>query len=212
MPKLIDGIWRPDEDIHGVNAALDQVNDLDEAIKHCFKRDIAIQAGGNCGIFPRYLSKKFKYVYTFEPEGENFFCLVNNAPQKNIIKLQAAIGNKNTSSMGLMYMPKNCGGFHLQDSGLIPVISLDSLNLPACDLLQLDIEGYELFALNGAEKTINKFSPVIMIEHKKHAARYGANPDDIINLLKEMGYKEAGRVRRDIIFTRGKHETYLHRV
>lgn len=190
--------------MHGVNAALEQVTDLEAALKYCGKMDVALQAGGNCGVFPRYLAKKFKFVYTFEPESENFHCLVNNALSINIIKFQAALGDKNTSPMGLMYMPKNCGGYHLQNAGTIPVIAVDSLLLPACDLLQLDIEGYELFALKGAEETIKKYSPVIMIEHKKHAARYGANPGDVLSYLRDIGYQEKERVRRDIIFTRGK--------
>lgn len=206
MPKLVDGVWRPNEDLHGVNAALEQVRDLDEAIRCCRKRNVVVQAGGNCGIFPRYLSEKFKFVYTFEPESENFFCLVNNAKDDpNIIKFQAALGDKNTNPMGLMYMNKNCGGYHLQGSGAMPIITIDSLLLPSCDLIQLDIEGFELFALKGAQETIKKYSPVIMIEHKKHATRYGAQPDDVLNFLKTNGYEEKQRVRRDIIFTRGKY-------
>lgn len=195
---------RPKEDLHGVNAALEQVGDLDEAIKLCKGRNIAIQAGGNCGIFPSYLAKKFKFVYTFEPENENFFCLVNNAIEPNIIKMQAALGDKHSKPVGLMYDPKNAGGHHVTGAGVIPVIPVDSLNLPACDLLQLDVEGYELFSLRGAEETIKRFNPVIMIEHKKHAERFGASPDDVLNYLKSLGYEEKRRVRKDIIFTKGE--------
>lgn len=204
MPRLVDGLWRPNEDLQGVNAALEQYKDLDEAIKYCTKMDIAIQAGGNCGIFPRYLANKFKFVYTFEPEAENFFCLVNNAPQGNIIKLQAALG-EDSAPVGLMYDPKNAGGHHVKDTGVIPVISVDSLKLTACGLLQLDIEGYELFALKGAEQTIRKYSPVIMIEHKKHAERYGAQPQDVIQYIKGLGYTLKQKVKRDLIFIKGEN-------
>lgn len=204
MPKLIDGIWQPNEDLHGVNAALEQVTDLEEAIKYCSKRDVAIQAGGNCGVFPRYLADKFKVVYTFEPENENFFCLANNAIAGNIIKFQAALGAKDHAPVGLVYAPKNAGAHHVSLNGIIPVIAIDNLMLSACDLLQLDIEGFEYFALMGAEETIKKYSPVIMIEHKKHARRYGADPDDILNYLNSLGYREVVRIRKDIIFIKGE--------
>jgi FkbM family methyltransferase len=204
MPRLVDGIWRPNEDLHGVNAALEQVGDLDKAIKCCRSRRIAVQAGGNCGIFPQYLSTKFKWVYTFEPEAENFHCLVNNATAHNIIKFQAALGTKDHAPVGLVYDPKNAGGHHVNLGGVIPVISVDSLNLPACDLLQIDIEGFELFALRGAEETIRKNSPVIMIEHKKHATRYGAVPDDVIQFITGLGYIKKQEVRRDLIFIKGE--------
>ena len=206
MPKLVDGIWRPNEDMHGVHAALEQVGDLDKAIKCCNKREIAVQAGGNCGIFPRYLADKFKFVYTFEPEGENFNCLVNNATAGNIIKFQAALGTSHHVPVGLVYDPKNAGGHHVSLNGIIPVMSVDSLNLPACDLLQLDIEGFEYFALKGAEETIKKYSPVIMIEHKKHAQRYGMKPEDVINFIESLGYIRKQEVRRDIIFVKGKND------
>lgn len=205
MPILIEDIYRPIEDLKSVNAALAQVHELEEAIKYCTKFNVAVQAGGNCGIFPRYLAKKFKYVYTFEPDSENFFCLVHNATAENIIKFQAAVGMKDHPPVGLVCDRKNAGAYHVKESGVIPVISIDHLRLPACDLLQLDIEGYELFALKGAEETIRKYSPVIMIEHKKHAERYGAHPGDVIHFIKSLGYQERMAVRRDIIFTKGEN-------
>lgn len=204
MPALIDGIYRPTQDMHGVNAALQQVGDLDEAIRLCGKLDVVVQAGGNCGIFPRYLATKFKFVYTFEPESENFQCLVNNAVAENIIKFQAALGTNNHAPVGLIYDPKNAGGHYISLEGVIPVIAVDSLNLPACDLLQLDIEGFEYFALKGAERTIKEYSPVIMIEHKKHAMRYGAHPGDVIQYIKSLGYEQKQEVRRDLIFVKGE--------
>lgn len=203
--RLVEGVFRPDNDMQGVNCALEQFRDLDEAIGLCADTRIAVQAGGNCGVFPRYLATKFTAVYTFEPENENFACLVNNAPATNIMKLQAAVGDKFTSPMGLMYHEKNSGGHFVTHKGMIPVIAVDNLCLSACDLLQLDIEGYELFALRGAQSTIIRHSPVIMIEHKKHAERYGAKPDDVLDYLKSLGYIERKRVRRDIIFTKGEN-------
>lgn len=46
----------------------------------------------------------------------------------------------------------------------IAMVSIDSLNLPRCDFIKLDIEGMELAALEGARETISKFRPILLIE------------------------------------------------
>jgi hypothetical protein len=46
----------------------------------------------------------------------------------------------------------------------IPMLAIDSLNLDACDLIQLDVEGYEQFAIQGARRTIEAHRPVIIAE------------------------------------------------
>jgi hypothetical protein len=45
------------------------------------------------------------------------------------------------------------------------VITIDSMDLPGCDFLKLDIEGYECQALRGAIDTIKKYRPWIWIEY-----------------------------------------------
>ncbi len=80
----IDGDYWPYSDTECRPAALAQYKDLDVAIAQCRSKDAIIQAGGNCGIFPRYLAGVFKRVYTFEPDADNFLCLNMNAKEKNI--------------------------------------------------------------------------------------------------------------------------------
>jgi hypothetical protein len=43
-------------------------------------------------------------------------------------------------------------------------LSIDSLNLPECDFIMLDLENHEPKALLGAMHTIRKFKPVISLE------------------------------------------------
>lgn len=199
--KEQNGDLIPATDLHGYNSAINELPDVDLALRYCGEKRIAVQAGGNCGVWPKYLGTQFKYVYTFEPEPDNFYCLCHNAPERNIFKYQAALGDGG-SPVGIKYHPKNGGGNFVEGDGIIPNLSLDHLQLPCCDFLQLDIEGYEYFALQGAMETIRKFSPVIMIEHKKHALRYEKKPEDILELVTSFGYKEVHRIKRDIIFVR----------
>lgn len=58
------------------------------------------------------------------------------------------------------------------------------------DFIKCDIEGAEIFAIKGGLKTIKKTLPVIFLEMlRKWSAKYGYHPNDIIKILKEVGYK-----------------------
>jgi FkbM family methyltransferase len=73
--------------------------------------------------------------------------------------------------------------------------------IPDPDLLKCDVEGAELFVLRGAERTLARARPAIMLEMlRKWAAKFDYHPDEIIRLLAGHGYAgwyvEAGRMRR----------------
>lgn len=140
-------------------------------LKHLKKRDVVVTAGTNCGMYARFYSKLFKHVYAFEPEPSAFHCMVNNCPFENVIKINAAVGIGN----GIIGIKKAAPGGDNMNVGMnvvvaateeyqIPMMAIDSLNLNGCDLLQLDVEGYELPAIQGAIKTIQKYKPVIVAE------------------------------------------------
>lgn len=194
----IDGDWWPKSDTECRPSIMKTYKDADEATALCGKKRVAVQAGGNCGIWPRYLAKKFRTVYTFEPDADNFLCLSLNAQAKNIIKLQAALGNKR-EPISMLTTPLNAGAHRVLDSGLIPQIRLDDLHLPHCDFLQLDVEGFEYFALRGAEKTIIRCRPVIMYEDKLHHMKYGIEKSQIDRLLATYNYRVYKKVNRDMI-------------
>lgn len=96
----------------------------------------------------------------------------------------------------------NAGAHYVSGDGDIPIITVDSLQLDACDLLCLDIEGSEPLALRGAEQTIRKFRPVIMFEEKGLSERYYGIPRNSAEqwvLSLGLGYKVASKVRADVI-------------
>jgi len=57
-------------------------------------KDLVIQAGGNCGLYPKQYSKIFNNVVTIEPDSRNFFCLCENVKENNVVKYQKALGDK----------------------------------------------------------------------------------------------------------------------
>jgi hypothetical protein len=71
----------------------------------------------------------------------------------------------------------------------VPTIQLDSLRLEP-DFIKLDIEGCEVKALKGAEQTILKHKPKMVIEVNHEALRrQGSYPGEIFGWLKDHGYQ-----------------------
>ncbi len=173
---------------------------LDRALEMTPSRKVAVQAGGNLGVFASYLSGKFQAVYTFEPDPELFPLMVANAPEPNIIRFQAALGDK----PGFVSMDRppqsHAGEAFVASTGIIPTIMLDDLHLTTCDLLYLDVEGFELFALHGAKETIRRCRPVIALEMNKCCERYSYTHAELHALMGYLGYAEEAHVQADHIF------------
>lgn len=199
MIKRGDFYWPVNDDwCHKV--IHDELPDLDKAIALTKGRKVAVQAGGNVGVWASHLAKQFETVETAEPDALNYACLVSNVPS-NVHHRQAGFGEAD-KRIGMVTVDGNAGAHFLAGNGAISVITIDGLDLPACDLLCLDIEGYEPLALRGAEQTIRKFKPVIMFEEKGLSERYyGIKRDTaeqwVIGL--GLGYQVKHKIRADVI-------------
>lgn len=159
-----------------------------------------VTAGTNCGMYARFYSKLFKHVYAFEPEPLAFHCMVNNVQSDNVIKLNAAVGHGHC----IVGISRAKPGGDAMNVGMnqitnpteqfkIPMLTIDSLGLDACDLIQLDVEGFEKFAIKGAEQIINKFKPVVIAE------RFHGLEEQ--NYMKTLGYKLQELSEMDSIYT-----------
>jgi len=182
-------------------AVFDQVNDIDRIVKHVRKFDLCIQAGGAAGIWARRFGQLFGTVITFEPNPLCYECLMINAPSGSVLKCNAALAA--ASGFCEMAIPEghanNLGAWYtVNGRGSIPTVALDSLSLGCCDLIQLDIEGGELAALTGAFRTIEKFSPVIVLEQK--ALPHLPVPDAGPYLKRAHNYRLAERIGNDDVF------------
>lgn len=157
-------------------------------------RDIVVQAGGNCGLYPRLFAQHFKTVYTFEPDPLNFHCLVNNCQLDNVVKINGALGKDNSLVRMKRSSMSNVGMHQVVTDGecLVPQFTIDQLNLPACDLIQLDVESYESAVLLGAIKTIEKYKPTISCEC--------GSAGGVVELLAPLGYNAITTVGADTVF------------
>ena len=163
-------------------------------IKYVKNYRVAIQAGGNQGMYPRLLSRLFQHVYTFEPDPLNFKTLVLNIDQDNITPFQAALGSHSGMCTINRVSMTNVGMHTINEVSepKVPILGLDSvLHLKHCDLIMLDLEGYELNALKGMLRIIEMHKPVIFVERPSA---------DVHTLLANFGYIYAGPSSMDGVF------------
>lgn len=165
------------------------------------KKGTVIQAGGNCGLYPLLYTEFFENVYTFEPDPLSFFCLCNNCQQPNIYKFNCAVGQYPECVVMDEVQSNNRGMNKTQPTAElgIPVVTIDSFDFPEVKLIQLDLEGYESYALLGSIQTIKKHKPTLILECIDN---FNQVKDNITNILKPIGYKPTKQLSRlDMMFT-----------
>jgi len=177
---------------------IEELAEIPELVALCKERRVCVQAGGNGGLWVREFAGLFERVYTFEPDPILFRCLVHNVPCSNVVFTQAAVGG----SSGFIAMDRwmglaNPGANRVKGGGHIPQVTVDSYGLEHVDLIQFDIEGYELHALKGAQDTIMRCRPVICIELRDHSHHFGANDPEIREWVQGLGYRCAKRMNYD---------------
>ena len=197
--KQVAGLWWPEYDRQCHPVVPRQVADLERALAYVNRWTVAVQAGGNAGVWPNAMAERFETVYTFEPDPLNFACLNRNVERENVIRMNCALGD--TRDMVETFLPAreawNAGAVQVRLGGRVPILPLDVFALPDCALLQLDIEGHEYPALRGAARILDKFRPVVMTEEKG----LGGWPEDVIRtMLADFGYREVERIHRDRIY------------
>jgi FkbM family methyltransferase len=192
--------WRNDDTNFKSFKVFSSETELLEKVKPFLKNNkVVVQAGGNLGMQVVKFAEFFETVYTFEPDPINFYCLVNNLPYDNVIKFQCCLGEDH-KMVSMNSLQDEIGGFYVNENkGNIPTLRIDDLNLSGCDFIQLDVEGYQLFALRGAINTIQRFKPVISIE-LDWIERYNFSHRDIINLLINLGYEKVDSYTSDHIY------------
>lgn len=189
----------------GLKWARRDLPNLDRVIARVPQKRVAVQAGGNLGVYPKRIAEAFEVCYTFEPSPELFPLLCQNAPESNIVRFQAALGY-DRDFVGTVRERRNGHGIphegitHINGAGPIPTMRVDDLHLPQCDLIQLDVEGWEQYALLGAVATITRCRPVLCVEFNANARYVGVDPDDLRTWILSRGYIAVDRLQSDEVF------------
>lgn len=190
--RLIDGLWWPDSDVRARPAIVSECRQALPVVLPLVKeKRVCVQAGGNVGVYPLALAEHFETVITFEPDAENYDCLAINADKPNIHRWWGALGKEQGQCSVVPTEMDNCGAHKTVPGSAVWVDTIDSISLDACDLIWLDIEGAEADAIKGAMATIEKFSPIIVLEEKGHG------PKAVL-----PGYSVKTRIGNDTVYWR----------
>lgn len=169
---------------------------LTEILYYVKPGDTVIDVGGYIGdhaiAYARNVGSTGR-VIVFEPNPIAFEVLKYNTqhlPQVEISDLALSfMGDKN--NYVLDYNDENVGASYLKQrpKGTDFTTCIDALKLDRCNLIKFDIEGMEVNALRGAEETIKRCEPALVIEINRGALeRNGHTPKMIFDFLNEMNY------------------------
>lgn len=165
---------------------------LNRISKQIPENAIILDIGANIGNHSMYWvsQSNAKQVYAFEPVKYTFDILQKNVElnhfEDKIKTFNIGLSDRNGNAEISNWNETNLGGTSIKqaESGSIPIRKLDDVELDTdrIDFIKIDVEGHEIFMLNGAEKTIKKYKPIIFIETFD-------NLNEVKNILASYGYK-----------------------
>jgi FkbM family methyltransferase len=169
-----------------------QKNKLDIALGFVKNFTTAIDGGANYGIMSYNLNSKFSKIYAFEVDTPVRECLKKNVEKfqlDNVVVCDCGLSDKE-ELVALNYLKNTFGTYiNKEVSGTNICKTLDSFELTEVGFIKLDCEGYEPYILRGAEQTIKKYKPVILMEEKNYSKRYyGEEGNLAVELLLGWGY------------------------
>jgi FkbM family methyltransferase len=153
--------------------------------------DVFVDVGANIGTLSLTASTVCARVVAIEahPRTYKFLCdnlNLNNAG--NVVAVHTAVGEESGSVhfSSLTDDDKN----HISAGGIeVPIVTLDSMELPGIDLLKIDVEGYELQVFQGAEASLLRTKCVYFESFNENCKRFNYHPRDVFALLIRAGFK-----------------------
>lgn len=123
--------------------------------------DLGAYDGDTIREFTTATGGKYKHITALEPDKKSYKKLLKNTDgMKNISTLNMGVWNKRDT---LIFDAEAGRNSKLSAEGVsVEVTDIDSLNI-APTFIKMDIEGSEMKALEGAEKTIKKYLPKLYI-------------------------------------------------
>lgn len=162
--------------------------------------------GANKGEYTKEMSLYSKNVYAFEPIPKLYFALSRKRfLKKNVYLYQTALSD--TEQIKDLHIPIFKSRFH-KNYSLDAMASIDSHDFNSkmyvgenviqvetrtldsfqfdISFMKIDVEGHELSVLRGAEKTIERCKPHLLLEIED---RYGNDINKVSECLENKGYK-----------------------
>jgi len=159
-----------------------------------------IDVGANIGYYSLLAIDKVGsngQVHAFEIDARPLRCLrrtVGTAGLTNLRVHEVAVGNYDGSAK--LFLRPDSGHSSVSPNGTgmsVPILRLDtwwaSTGVKSIQAMKLDIEGGELWALQGAEKLLREERPLLVCEAAAELAeRVRGRQGDVLRFLEKLGY------------------------
>ena len=215
---------------NGVELCLYQTGTYEKGILHFIEsnysgKGVFIDIGANIGLMSVFTAFKFPqaHVIAVEAHPKTMLLLKQNLELnhlKNVEPIELAIGNSQGRVDIYDNWHVNRGGASLviksehSDSYTVQIKRLDDiLNEEVPEMIKIDVEGVELAVLKGAEKTIRKHYPTLIIEVSDDRDNEHKSSQEIIDFVKSLGdyriYKLKGGKERKSSFLEIRNSTEI---
>lgn len=178
-----------------------------KSIVHNF--DTALDIGAHIGTMAVKMAKDFQHLVCFEPCFHSYL-IENTKNFNNVIVYPVGLGNEDKTEE-LFVMANKTGGSSIIEhprrtwqqnakKETIQIRKLDNYIFNTIDFIKIDVESYEYFVIDGARKTLQEHSPVIMIEYLKkyqHPTHTSAMTHEI---LTSLGYNQIKQIEQDYFY------------
>jgi len=150
-----------------------------KSIPYISNKRNSVDIGCRDGEYSRYLQNTFDHVYCFDYRLRKNFN--RNVSLENTTHFNCVLGNENKKI-------KVSGGGSIT-AGKIPkerwyeetMFTLDQFKLENIDYIKIDVDGFETKVLQGSIKTLEKYSPLLVLEQEK-------GDTEAIEFCKGLGY------------------------
>lgn len=163
--------------------------------KHIRPGTVAVDGGAHFGSIALPMLQAGAEVFAFEPSSESADCLRHNC--KAFAHKLHVFERGLSKTFGFARIeiaqdqPDNHGARYLvpDQEGDVMLVPLDGIITSEVSVIKLDIEGYELNALQGAPETIKQWRPVIICEvNEKALNRLNYTPEQLFAYLDSINY------------------------
>ena len=174
-------------------------------MKKCKKKKCIIDIGAHVGLTTLPINSEVSnnsQIFSFEPGIKNNQYLryhLNKNNIKNVVVINKLVGENNSKNVPFYESNQPTGmnsivdfkkNFLIKKKKQVCLDTFVKKNKIKPDLIKIDVEGAEIFILRGAKNILKEYKPDIFLSvHKKHFKLLGLNKNDLIKVIKEIGYK-----------------------
>ena len=163
--------------------------------------DVVVDCGANFGYNSVIMGNQLNNtgaLITFEPQRVIHQQLNGNLILNNIynaLTYNVGLGNKEGIS-NMKYVNYEDNWVNIGDTSIgeggeeITVYALDSIIDQPVNFMKIDVQGYELYLLQGSKNLISKHKPDLFIEIEPHQlAKFNISEEDLLEYIRSFGYK-----------------------